>query len=117
MEENLIILPSDKKGWPCPVCSENDRYPLCITSCGHSLCEICIPKLKEKKCPFCRSEFETAKPNYALGKLCGLEYKEPAYPTYKLPKRFLQLVVRILRMKSQTLQTFTKREERQLKIL
>jgi hypothetical protein len=72
--------------WQCPICDEKTGYPFCLLGCGkishnlinstgHTVCESCTTKLKEKKCPFCRLEFDVAKPNYALGKICGMEFK------------------------------------------
>lgn len=40
----------------CCVCNENCIYK---TACNHILCHICFYKLKEKKCPICRKDFDT----------------------------------------------------------
>lgn len=39
-----------------------------ILECGHTVCETCISKLKEKKCPFCKAEFDLkrVKTNFQL---------------------------------------------------
>ena len=42
----------------CGVCLEvkpNNQFK--ILSCNHNLCESCYPKLRQDKCPFCRTPF------------------------------------------------------------
>lgn len=43
----------------CPICMENLMPPRRIFQCGngHLICEICQPKMKEKKCPTCLQVF------------------------------------------------------------
>lgn len=40
---------------PCCVCQDDDELCPTITKCKHSLCEVCLSKLVDKKCPICRA--------------------------------------------------------------
>ena len=56
----------------CPICFElflpPEHSPFILFPCGHSFCKQCIDsyaKIK-KKCPFCRSGFNSMAPNISL---------------------------------------------------
>jgi hypothetical protein len=59
----------------CQVCllsfDQNDRKPMVLDKCGHSVCLKCIESLTERKCPKCRACFDKTLKNYSL-----LEYFE-----------------------------------------
>jgi hypothetical protein len=54
----------------CPICFEryntNDRKPLTLQPCGHTLCQVCKLKLRSTECPTCRTQFTSETPNFAL---------------------------------------------------
>ena len=59
----------------CPICFElflpPENSPFILFPCGHSFCKQCInsyAKIK-KKCPFCRSGFNSMAPNISLQNL------------------------------------------------
>ena len=59
----------------CPICFEiflpPDHAPFILFPCGHTFCKTCIDtyaKVK-KKCPFCRSTFNSMAPNISLQNL------------------------------------------------
>ena len=48
----------------CNICMEPWMEPLELVHCGHIFCGRCVAKLKNKKCPTCRTTFKsTAQPN------------------------------------------------------
>ena len=59
----------------CPICFElflpPSNQPFILFPCGHTFCKVCInsyAKLK-KKCPFCRTPFQSMAPNISLQNL------------------------------------------------
>ena len=56
----------------CPICFElflpPDHRPFILFPCGHTFCKACIDQYAKvkKKCPFCRSAFNSMAPNISL---------------------------------------------------
>jgi len=66
----------------CKVCYEKytkeERKPLTLMPCGHSLCELCLSELKKQVivfCPSCRNPVCSDKPNYDLIDMLDLKDK------------------------------------------
>ena len=48
----------------CPVCLES-KLSIPLLSCGHPLCDVCLPRLNKRICPLCRSPFgKASEPNW-----------------------------------------------------
>lgn len=58
---------TDNNNCQCGICFTVDGYPLVLIPCGHSICDICEVKIKDKLCPFCRDKYKNKVPNRALG--------------------------------------------------
>ena len=43
----------DEKIHPCAICLDNERDHA-IVDCGHTLCQVCVPKIVDKGCPICQ---------------------------------------------------------------
>ena len=52
----LLDTMEDSRSAPCQICSIY-KINTTLPNCGHCLCDKCIKKLPEKKCPFCKTEF------------------------------------------------------------
>jgi hypothetical protein len=42
----------------CPICLTNETNRWCMLPCKHEFHHACIQRLKEKKCPLCRTKFD-----------------------------------------------------------
>lgn len=70
-----------KNVWSCLICTCEDKYPMCLNPCGHSICQNCLQKLdqtfKQRLCPNCKQQYFSASPNRQLGEINQLSYRAP----------------------------------------
>ena len=48
-----------KGNFVCQICMTDDVNKV-IVPCGHMLCDGCLGRLRDRKCPFCRQAFTTS---------------------------------------------------------
>lgn len=63
-----------------------------LPECGHSLCNDCCSKLQDKKCPFCRAQFISPKPNFAVGGMMGIDYVSETKNTFNYEEQVDSLI-------------------------
>ena len=67
-DERLKKMKSLDEHNSCPIDLEpydlDDRKPIILNKCGHSMCKSCFNKLTDKTCPFCRMPVTSILNNY-----------------------------------------------------